>query len=117
MSEINDKNSFEYRVKKEKNKLKKIFSAIDDNKKKFCETLIDRLAWLNVQVTDIEKKLQKEGTTIEYNHGGGQTGYKANPDISTLVSYTKNITTITKQLNDLVPNKENKSKLDSFLDD
>lgn len=104
-------------IKKEKNKLKKIFKDIDKNKLDFVQTLIDRLAWLNVSVRELEELVDEEGTMIEYNNGGGQSGMKDNPNVKTLINYTKNITTITKQLVDLVPPNTKKSKLMELLDE
>lgn len=104
-------------IKKEKNKLKKIFKDIDENKLKFCMTLIDRLAWLNVNVKELEDKIDLDGTTIPYDNGGGQSGIKDNPDVKTLIQYTRNITTITKQLVDLVPASKKKSKLEQLMDE
>jgi len=104
-------------IRKEKNKLKKIFKEIDKNKFDFVMTLIERLAWLNVSVKELEELVDREGTLIEYNNGGGQTGMKDNPNVKTLINYTKNITTITKQLVELVPPNKQKSKLSELLND
>ena len=104
-------------ISKEKNKLKKIFKDIDKNKLEFVMTLIDRLAWLNVAVKELETSINEEGTRIRYDNGGGQFGLKDNPDVKTLINYTKNISTITKQLVDLVPPNKEKSKLSELLDE
>ena len=110
-------NEKETLIKKEKNKLKKIFKEIDENKLKFVMTLIDRLAWLNVSVKELEDNIDKNGTTIPYDNGGGQSGIKDNPDVKTLIQYTRNITTITKQLVDLVPADSKESKLDQLMNE
>lgn len=110
-------NEKEMLIKKEKNKLKKIFKEIDENKLKFVMTLIDRLAWLNVSVKELEDNIDKNGTTIPYDNGGGQSGIKDNPDVKTLIQYTRNITTITKQLVDLVPADRKESKLDQLMNE
>ncbi len=110
-------NEKETLIKKEKNKLKKIFKEIDENKLKFVMTLIDRLAWLNVSVKELEDNIDKNGTTIPYDNGGGQSGIKDNPDVKTLIQYTRNITTITKQLVDLVPADRKESKLDQLMNE
>ena len=110
-------NEKETLIKKEKNKLKRIFKDIDENKLKFVMTLIDRLAWLNVSVKELEDNIDKNGTTISYDNGGGQSGIKDNPDVKTLIQYTRNITTITKQLVDLVPADRKESKLDQLMNE
>lgn len=114
MSNIQTK---EKQIKAEKNKLKRIFKEIDKNKLDFVMTLIDRLAWLNVSVKELEKLIDEQGTMIEYNNGGGQSGMKDNPNVKTLINYTKNITTITKQLVDLVPPNKQKSKLSELMNE
>lgn len=104
-------------IRKEKNKLKKIFKDIDANKLTFCMTLIERLAWLTVSVKELEDKIDIEGTTIPYDNGGGQSGIKDNPDVKTLIQYTRNITVITKQLVDLVPASQKKTKLEQLMNE
>jgi hypothetical protein len=92
-----------------------IFKDIDENKLEFVTHQINDLAWLNVSVDELKSKVDKYGTIVKYNNGGGQSGVKDNPDVKTVIAYQKNITSITKQLLDLVPNSKNKSKLDDFL--
>ena len=104
----------EEEIKKEKKRLLKIFKDIDANKLEFVMHQIDNLAWLNVSTKKNKKKVDKIGTIVKYNNGGGQSGVRDNPDVKTLIAYQKNITAITKQLLDLVPAKS-KSKLQEFL--
>ena len=72
-------------VKKEKARLMEIFKDIDSNKYNFVMTLIDRLAWLNVSVKEIEKSIDEKGTTIPYDNGGGQKGIRDNPDVKNYI--------------------------------
>ena len=104
----------EEEIKKEKKRLLKIFKDIDANKLEFVMHQIDNLAWLNVSTKVLKAKVDKIGTIVKYNNGGGQSGVRDNPDVKTLIAYQKNITAITKQLLDLVPAKS-KSKLQEFL--
>ena len=101
-------------IKKEKKRLLEIFKDIDENKLAFVMHQIDNLAWLNVSARALKEKVDKIGTIVKYNNGGGQSGVRDNPDVKTLIAYQKNITAITKQLLDLVPPKT-KSKLQEFL--
>ena len=104
----------EEEIKKEKKRLRRIFKEIDANKLAFVTHQIDNLAWLNVSTKELKEKVDNDGTTVEYNNGGGQSGVRDNPDVKTLIAYQKNITAMTKQLLDLVPAKS-KSKLQEFL--
>lgn len=108
MSKIED-------VAKEKERLLKIFSSIDENTFEFVEHQIDNLAWLNISARDLKQSIDECGTISEYNNGGGQSGLRENPDVKTLIAYQKNILAITKQLLDLVPASTKKSKLQDFL--
>ncbi len=110
-------NEKEFKIRKEKERIEKIFKDIDKNKLNFVMTLIERLAWLNIAVKNLEKSIDEKGTAIPYNNGGGQSGIKDNPDVKTLIQYTRNITTITKQLVDLVPPSQKKSKLDELMNE
>ena len=110
-------NQKEFKITKEKQRIQEIFKNIDKNKLNFVMTLIERLAWLNVAVKNLEKNIDEKGTTIPYDNGGGQSGIKDNPDVKTLIQCTRNIATITKQLVDLVPPSQKKSKLDELMNE
>lgn len=102
-------------VSKEKERLLEIFQSIDENKLEFVTHQLDDLAWLNVSVDELKEKVDKYGTIVKYNNGGGQSGVRDNPDVKTIIAYQKNIASITRQLLELVPNSKNKSKLEDFL--
>ena len=91
-----------------------VFKEIDANKLDFVSNQIDDLAWLIVSCDELKEKINKTGTVIKYNNGGGQSGVKDNPDVKTLIAYQKNKIAITKQLIELVPAKT-KSRLQEFL--
>ena len=91
-----------------------VFKEIDANKLEFVSNQIDDLAWLIVSCDELKEKINKTGTVIKYNNGGGQSGVKDNPDVKTLIAYQKNKIAITKQLIELVPVKS-KSRLQEFL--
>ncbi len=112
-----NENEKEFKIRKEKERIEEIFKNIDKNKLNFVMTLIERLAWLNVAVKNLEKNIDEKGTTIPYDNGGGQSGIKDNPDVKTLIQCTRNIATITKQLVDLVPPSQKKSKLDELMNE
>lgn len=106
----------EKEIEEEKKRLIKIFKDIDKNKLEFVMHQIDNLAWLNVSTRILKENVDKFGTIVKYNNGGGQSGVRDNPDVKTLIAYQKNVTSITKQLLDLVPPKT-KSKLQEFLNE
>ena len=98
-------------VAKERRRLMKLFADIDENKKDFVKEQIATLAWLTVSVKILQERIDEYGTMIKYDNGGGQSGFKENPDVKTMMNYQKNVNDITRQLTDLVPAKRKESRL------
>lgn len=92
------------RIKKEENRLKKIYKSIEDNKKDTVIGLIQRLAYLRVTLEDFEKDLDENGFTELFQQGEKQSPYERKRPVADLyntmnTSYQKGI----KQLTDLLP--------------
>ena len=68
------------RIKKEINRLKKLFKEIDENKKKLVQTTIEDVAFLTVTMQDLRENIVREGTTVTYKNGENQYGTKQSPD-------------------------------------
>ena len=103
-----------YLVNKERRRLLKLFEGIDENKKDFVKEQVTNLAWYTVSVKILQERIDEYGTMIRYDNGGGQSGYKENPDVKTMLGYQKNVNDITRQLTDLVPAKRKESRLAAF---
>lgn len=103
-----------YFVNKERRRLLKLFEGIDENKKDFVKEQVTNLAWYTVSVKILQERIDEYGTMIKYDNGGGQSGYKENPDVKTMLGYQKNVNDITRQLTDLVPAKKKESRLAAF---
>ena len=112
--EKDDKKS---RILEEKCRLLDIFKDIDENMKNFVEKQIINLAWYTVSIEDLQESIDKNGTVVEYNNGGGQSGLKDNPDVKTLIAYQKHVNTIVNQLVSLVPPSQAKSKLMELMNE
>ena len=108
----------EQRVKSELRRLNKIFNTkagIDKNKLEFVKRQIEQLAWYNVAIEDLQKKIDECGTILSYNNGGGQSGSRQNPDLKTMNDYQKAAISIVKTLLPIVPEKhETGGDLDAF---
>lgn len=102
-------------VEEEHKRLENIFSSIEENKRDFVKPMIKELAWLTVSCVELQKVIDVQGTVVEYNNGGGQIGFKDNPNIKTLIAYQKNKIAISKILIDLVPTSNKKSLLSEFM--
>lgn len=104
--------SKEAKIRKEKNRLLKIFKEIDENKLATVRALIDRAAFITVSLAEIEEELNKNGWTEEYQNGENQRGIKRAANADLHISLTKNLNAIIKQLVELVPEGQ---KADSKL--
>lgn len=107
----------ETRIKKEKQRLLKIFDDLDKNKLETCYALIDRAAFLTVNLEDLEVELNEKGWTETYTNGRNQEGIKKAAAAEAHISLTKNLNAIMKQLLDLVPAAKGKSRLAEMMDE
>ena len=105
------------RVQAELEHLEEIFQGVDENKRDFVQRHIEQLAWYNISIADLQTKVDKFGTLVMYDNGGGQSGVKPNPDVKTLLDYQKTTNTIVRTLISLVPQKKTDSKLAMFIAD
>ena len=90
-------------IKKEVNRLNRIFKNIDKDKKEVVKGLIENASFMSVQMKLMMERINDEGVTIRYQNGENQWGYKKSPDVETYNSFIKQYTTIIKQLTDLLP--------------
>lgn len=99
-------------ISKEKRRLKGIFKNLDENKKKLVTPLIEKAAFMSIELDILQETIQSEGWTSEYQNGQNQWGTKKSPDAETYIALSKNYAAIIKQLTELVPAAEKKkSKL------
>lgn len=92
------------RIKKEENRLKRIYKNIEENKKDTVIGLIQRLAYLRVTLEDFERDLDENGFTELFQQGEKQSPYERKRPVADLyntmnTAYQKGI----KQLTDLLP--------------
>jgi hypothetical protein len=93
----------EKEVKKEFNKIKKIFNDMPEDRKKLNSKLMYHAAWLAVSLDDLTETMDENGVVIEYKNGENQYGTKKSPESELYTSWSKQYTTIMKQLSDLLP--------------
>ena len=55
----------EQRIKSEKTRLKGIFKDLDENKKKLVTPLIEKAAFMSVELDDLQETIEQEGWTRE----------------------------------------------------
>ena len=112
---IKQEKTKEQRIKSEKTRLKGLFKELDDNKRKLVTPLIEKAAFMGVELDDLQAIIEKDGWTSEYKNGANQFGTKKSPEAETYIALSKNYAAVIKQLVDLVPaGKQKKTKLDAM---
>lgn len=91
------------RIKKEHSRLKKIFSAIDPQRLKAVEGLIEHAAHMRVALLESEILLDRVGLIERYQNGVAQTGVKKSSAFEAYDKLTSNYAKVIKQLCDLLP--------------
>ena len=108
----------EQRIKSEKSRLKKIFKDLDENKKNLVTPLIEKAAFMSVELDDLQETIEQDGWTSEYKNGENQYGTKKSPEADTYIALSKNYAAVIKQLTDLVPAaKRKKSRLEALREE
>ena len=101
----------EKRIKREVNRLEKIFKDVDDSKKKTVEGLIQRAAYQRISLEDFEEDLTENGFVEMFQQGKDQDPYERKRPTADLyntmnTSYQKAM----KQLTDLLPKDDGSNK-------
>lgn len=108
----------EERIKSEKSRLKGIFKDLDENKRKLVTPLIEKAAFMSVELDDLQKTIEQDGWTSEYQNGQNQWGTKKSPEAETYIALSKNYAAVIKQLTELVPAAKRKaSRLAALRDE
>ena len=109
--ELIDKNKT---IKKEANRLKKLFKDLEENKKKLAKSLIENAAFMSITLEDLKKDIVKYGIKETYVNGKDQYGFKESIESKTYNTMIKNYMNIIKQLNDMMPEQKKIDEDDEF---
>ena len=105
----------EQRIKKEKNRIKKIFANMDKDKLRVLEGLIERAAFMRVSLEDMEADLKENGFTEEFQQSKGVPPYeRQRPIANQYNTMNSGYQKIIKQLSDLIP--ESDKATDEFME-
>lgn len=107
-----DKNK---KIKKEKQKLKKIFNKVEKNKQTIVEKLIDNVAFMSITLDELKEEIKKHGVKETYMNGSNQFGFKESVESKTYNTMLKNYMNAVKQLIDLLPDDEKKNAGEDLL--
>ena len=103
------KKTKESRIAAEKRRLTKIYDTIEDGKKQAVAGLIERAAFMRVQLEDLEVDLNAKGWTELFSQSEKCDPYvRQRPEGQTYISLNSNYQKIIKQLADVVPEDSSK---------
>lgn len=101
-------------IKKEANRLKKLFADLEENKNKLSKSLIENAAFMSITLEDLKKDIVKYGVKETYVNGKDQFGFKESIESKTYNTMIKNYMNIIKQLNDMMPEQRKIDVDDEF---
>ena len=91
------------RVKREKKRLEALFAEIPESKKRLVEGLVERAAFMRVELEELEKDLAENGWVELFSQGKQEPYDRARPQGQTFNTMSANYQKIIKQLTDLLP--------------
>lgn len=97
------KTSKHTRIKREREKLEKIFAELDENRRNTAASLVENAAFMAVTLADLREIIAREGVVSEYQNGENQKGTKKSPEVEVYNTMVKNYTSIIKTLCDMLP--------------
>lgn len=98
----------EQKTAAEKHRLRSIFKELEENKRKLVTSLIEKAAFMSVELDALQEIIEQDGWTSEYKNGENQYGTKRSPEADTYIALSKNYAAIIKQLVDIVPEAKRK---------
>lgn len=101
-------------MRKETQKLKKLFKDLPDNKKKMAEKLIENASFMSITLDELKEDIKLYGVKETYVNGKDQFGFKESIESKTYNTMVKNYMNIIKQLNDMLPEEKKINEDDEF---
>jgi len=102
------------KIRKETNKLKKLFKELPNNKKKMAEKLIENASFMSITLDELKEDIKLYGVKETYVNGKDQFGFKESIESKTYNAMVKNYMNIMKQLNDMLPEEKKVDIDDEF---
>ena len=102
------------KIRKETQKLKKLFKDLPDNKKKMAEKLIENASFMSITLDELKEDIKLYGVKETYVNGKDQFGFKESIESKTYNTMVKNYMNILKQLNDMLPEEKKINEDDEF---
>lgn len=102
------------KIKKETNRLKKLYKGLDKNKKQLVLKLIENAAFMSITLENLKEEIKNNGVKEFYMNGKGQFGYKESVESKNYNVTIKNYMNVIKQLNDMLPEQKQINEDDEF---
>ena len=104
MAEIKTEKTKAQRIKAEKARLRKVYKELSDSRKKLAEPLIERAAFMRIELEDQEADLHENGWTEMFRQSEKVEPYeRARPLAQEYLSLNGNYQKIIKGLDSLLP--------------
>lgn len=101
-------------IRKETQRLKKLFKELPEKKKKMAEKLIENAAFMSITLDELKEDIKIYGVKETYVNGKDQFGFKESIESKTYNTMIKNYMNIIKQLNDMLPEDKKIDEDDEF---
>lgn len=106
----------EQRINAEKRRLNRIFATIEETKKDIVVGLIERAAFMRIQLEDLENDLNEHGWTERFKQAERCAEFeRARPAGQSYISLNGNYQKIIKQLIDIMPEDANKDAAEELM--
>lgn len=102
------------KIKKETQRLKKLFKDLSENKHKMAEKLIENASFMSITLDELKEDIKIYGVKETYANGKDQYGFKESIESKTYNTMVKNYMSIIKQLNDMLPEQKKINEDDEF---
>jgi hypothetical protein len=105
------------KVNEEIKRLKSLYSKIENRHKKLIDGLIQRAAYMRIQLEEYEADLDNGGYVEDFRQSENVEPYERERPVARLYNtMNKNYQSIIKQLTDLLPKEQPKQESDGFED-
>ena len=109
--------SKEARITKEYTRMKKLFSAMPENELSFCDPLLQNAAFMKVTLEDLQRQINENGVTDQYQNGANQSGTKASADLQAYNSLAKVYNALMDKLSAKLPKEVRQSRLAAMMNE
>ena len=117
MSEKTAKLTKEEQIRKEVKKMHEVFSAVSPDALKIADPLIERCAFMQISLKELESLINQHGYTEIYQNGENQKGVKKSSEVDIYNQLMKNYVSGVKALLDLLPKNQAPNAANDLLEE